>query len=90
MHPYDDIGDASSSLRGSTSSLYYFVKGMLFSDEQEGEEVGKGDPVVAGEVAQEPGSAAGHGHREATNAEGNGKTKQTKHKTASTRQETRR
>ena len=63
---------------------------MLISDEQEGEEVGEGDAVVAGEVAQEPGSAARHGHREATNAEGNRKTNQTKHKTSATRQETRR
>ena len=29
MHPYDDIGDALSSLRGSTSSFYLFFKALL-------------------------------------------------------------
>ena len=29
MHPYDDIGDASSSLRGSTSSSFFFFEHEL-------------------------------------------------------------
>ena len=32
MHLYDDIGDASSSLRGSTSSFNWYVGNFLQAD----------------------------------------------------------